>query len=361
MKVALVVYGSIDTVSGGYLYDRRLVDHLRSCGDRVEIVSIPSGTYLTHLLDNFTFRLPSEVDVIIEDELVHPSVIRANRRKPRGVPVVSLVHNLHSSEWRAAWQNALFRSVEKSHLESVDGFIFNSVVTRDSVLALVDSERPYVLAPPGGDRLGSVSPEAVRLRLAHPGPLRLLFLATVAPLKGLHVLLDALSGVRGDWTLDVAGSLAVDHEYARAMQVRAAGLRSPTRFHGVLDEAPLTALLRSTDLVVIPSYWEGFGIAYLEGMAFGIPAIGTAAGAIPHMLQQGVNGYMIPPGDAAELREIITQLAYDRQLLQRLSLNALSYFTSRPTWGESGEIVRGFLVDLLQQRGSADFQQQGQA
>lgn len=354
MNIALVVYGSIETISGGYLYDRQLVAYLRSCGDRVQITSIPPGSYFSHLLDNLSFRLPSEADIIIEDELIHPSVLAANFRRDRGIPVISLVHNLHSSERRAGWQNTLLRQTERRYLESVDGFIFNSGTTRDSVLRLIGDARLHVVAPPAGDRLGGLTPDVVRKRAIQPGPLRLLFLASVTPLKGLHVLLNALSGLPGGCcTLDVVGSLAADAAYARHMQVAAATLAAPTRFHGALDGPPLVELLRSTDAVVIPSYWEGFGIAFLEGMAFGAPAIGTTAGAIPQMIRDGVNGYVVPPGDAAELREIIRNLASDRQLLARLSVGALAYYQSCPTWNQSAAIVRGFLVELLS-RGVSD-------
>ncbi len=351
MKVGLVIYGSIDKVSGGYLYDRKLVGYLRSCGDEVEIVSIPTGSYFSHLLNNSSFRLPSDVDILIEDELVHPSVLAANGMRAPRVPVISLVHNLHSSERRAAWQNAFYRQIEKLHLRSADGFIFNSTITRDSVVQLAGKDKPNVLAPPGGDRLGSLTPDAVRARLAVPGPLRLLFLANVTPLKGLHVLLDALSALpAGCCSLDVAGSLAVDADYARQMQARAATLATPTRFHGVLDGEPLAELLAGTDLLVIPSYWEGFGISYLEGMAYGAPAIGTTAGAIPQLIRDGVNGYLVTPGDSAALARHIERLGGDRDLLMRLSLAALQTFGERPTWDQSAAAVRDFLQQMLGRR-----------
>ncbi len=353
MKIGLVIYGSIDTISGGYLYDRKLVSHLRSCGEAIETISIPPGSYGSHLLDNFSFRLPTDFDILIEDELVHPSVLAANALRIRDVPVISLVHNLHSSERRTEWQNSLYRLFEKRHVSSVDGFIFNSAITRDSVQRLIGDDKPHVLAPPGGDRLGSLSAEAVRLRAAHTGPLRLLFLANVTPLKGLHVLLEALAGLpNGSCALDVAGSLTVDSDYARRMQQQAAALPAPARFHGVLDGEALAALLKASDVLVIPSYWEGFGIAYLEGMAFGLPAIGTTAGAIPQLIRDGVNGYIIAPGHSAALRVILGRLAADRQLRERLSLNALQYFESCPTWEQSGEMVRGFLRQVLRDRGS---------
>ena len=72
MKIGLLIYGSLDTVSGGYLYDRKLVEYLRAQGDTVEIISLPWRNYAAHLMDNFRFRLPPGLDLLIEDELNHP-------------------------------------------------------------------------------------------------------------------------------------------------------------------------------------------------------------------------------------------------------------------------------------------------
>ena len=213
---------------------------------------------------------------------------------------------------------------------------------------LLATRVPYIIASPGGDRLGTLSLEKVMQRNSVGGPLRLLFLANVTPLKGLHVLLDALSRLpAGTCTLDVAGSLTVDASYAKRMQEQAAALSSPVTFHGILDGAPLIDLLARSQVLVLPSFYEGFGIAYLEGMAFGLPAIGTNAGAIPQMIAHGDNGFLISPGDAVALANLIQGLAADRQLLGRLSSNALNYFHSCATWEQSAEKIRSFLLEMV--------------
>ena len=81
MHLALVIYGSLDTVSGGYLYDRMLVQHLREQGDEVEIVSLPWRNYAVHLTQNFAPQLRNwrGYDAILQDELNHPSLFIANR------------------------------------------------------------------------------------------------------------------------------------------------------------------------------------------------------------------------------------------------------------------------------------------
>jgi glycosyltransferase involved in cell wall biosynthesis len=348
MKLGLVIYGSLDTMSGGYLYDRMLVAHLRKCGDQVEIINLPWRNYFSHLTDNLRFRLPHSFDILIQDELNHPSLIIANKRR-HGCPVISLVHNLRSLEPRPSWQNAFYRQVERSYLKSVDGFIFNSETTRQAVHSLAGRDKPYLVATPGGDRLGSLTAEQVEARAAEAGLLRLLFLANVTPLKGLHVLLKAISGQQLAVRVDVVGSLTVDSKYAGEMQrfVTVHDLSSIVRFHGILDGEALTETIKQAHVLVIPSSYEGFGIAYLEGMAFGLPAIGTAAGAIPQLITDGENGYLIALGDSQVLAERLTELASNRELLTRLSLNALKRYRSQPAWEQTSDKIRGFLLEMF--------------
>src|SRR5271157_5490980 len=188
MKIGLIIYGSLDTVSGGYLYDRKLVESLRKHSDQVEIISLPWRNNAAHLTDNFHFRLPRGFDLIMEDELNHPSLLVANGQE-HSYPVVSLVHNLHSLEPRPAWQNNLYRIVEQSYLNSVDGFIFNSNTTRNAVQKLIRDQKPFVIASPPTDRFGSrLNENQIYSQANETNSLGLLFLGNVIPLKGLHVL-----------------------------------------------------------------------------------------------------------------------------------------------------------------------------
>lgn len=359
MKIGLIIYGSPDSISGGYLYDRMLLSHLRARGDEVEILSLPRRGYASRIADNLRFRVPGGLDLVLQDELTHLSLLVSNAKK-RDVPVISIVHNLHTSERRAEWQNALYRPIERQYLRSVDGYVFNSQTTRKSVEALISGHRPAVVATPGGDRLGVWSREKIAGRAHEPGPLRLLFLANVTALKGLQVVLEALASLRaGICALDVVGSCEVEREYARAMQRRASGLSSAVAFHGVLDGQPLADILMRAQVMVVPSYYEGFGIAYLEGMAFGLPPIATTAGAVPELVLHAKNGYLVAPGDSRGLARLLETLAVDRTLLGRIGVCALECFLSKPTWEESAAVVREFLIDVLRGHGSSRAEHEG--
>jgi glycosyltransferase involved in cell wall biosynthesis len=354
MKIGLVIYGSLDTLSGGYLYDRKLVEYLRKQGDTVELFSLPWRNYAAHLTDNFTFRLPPGLDILIQDELNHPSLIAANLQK-HPYRVISLVHHLRCSEQRPAWQNTFYRMIESLYLRSVDGFIFNSQTTRGVVHSILDTSeleqgKPSIVAYPPTDRFGDGLSEREVVERAQNGPLRILFLGNVMPRKGLHVLLDALSRLQpSSFIVDVIGSLTTDPAYARAMQKKAAtlGLSSLVTFHSSLNNAPLVEKLSNAHILVVPSSYEGFGIVYLEGMAFGLPAIGTTAGAAGEIIRDGETGFLIRPDDAQTLAARLEHLAADRALLTRLSLNALEHYRQQPKWEQTAGEIRQFLVEMI--------------
>jgi glycosyltransferase involved in cell wall biosynthesis len=352
MKIGFVIYGSLDTVSGGYLYDRKLVEYLRAQGDSVEVISLPWRSYGAHLTDNFSFRLPKDLDILIQDELNHPSLIRANAGK-HPYPIVSLVHHLRCSELRPQWQNDFYQVVEKKYLRSVDGFIFNSKTTQGVVNGLIDHGKPSVVAYPPTDRFGEAILESEILERTKGNELRILFLGNVIYRKGLHTLIEALSRVGRDnissYKLDVVGGLTAEPQYAKEMQQRVMvnALSSAVTFHGALDNEPLVEMYKQSHVMVVPSSYEGFGIVYIEGMGFGLPAIGTTAGAASEVISHGEDGYLIEPDDAGTLANYLDELAKNRELLLRLSLNAMKRYKTQPKWDETAKNIRVFLRRMI--------------
>lgn len=348
MKIGFILYGSIYTRSGGYLYDRMLVEYLRQQGDTVEIISLPWRNYAFHLLDNWSFTLPAGFDILIQDELNHPSLIRANL-KPHPCPVVSLVHHLRSSELRPVWQNKLYGMVEKKYLRSVDGFVFNSLTTQKVVETFVQDKKPGLVAYPPTDRFDNPPSEESILENSKQYPFTLVFLGNVMERKGLHTLLKAVKSIKFNFHLDVIGSLDMEPKYARNMQdfVSAHGLTPNVQFHGALDSQNLIKLLERAHILVVPSSYEGFGIVYLEGMGFGLPAVGTTAGAAAEIIHEGIDGFLIEPGDSITLAQQFKHLNANRDLLAQMSLAARSRYLAQPTWNQTAQSIREFLLSFL--------------
>ncbi len=357
MRIGLIIYGSLDTVSGGYLYDRKLVEYLRGCGDTVEVFSLPWRNYTRHLLDNFSNDLyrrvrAAELDVLLEDELNHPSLLRFNRRLRQQVryPLISIVHHLRSCETQPSLLQSGYRWIERHYLASVDGFICNSETTRQAVAAVLDRAElaRSVIAYPAGDRFSAqLTPEIIQQRAHEVGPLRLVFVGNVIPRKGLLILLEALLQLPpGMCQLTVVGNTDLDALHMRVVYHLLLVTRLPgVTLTGVISDAELATILARSHALVVPSEYEGFGIVYLEGMSFGLPAIGSTAGAAREIITDGVNGYLVPPNDPAALAKCLAALASDRDHLARLGLAARERFLSQPSWAASMARVRQALLD----------------
>ena len=244
--------------------------------------------------------------------------------------------------------------MERQYLTSVDGFICNSRTTRAEVEALAGSNRPAVVAPPGGDHIsGCLSREEVLSR-APAGDLRIIFVGNLIPRKGLHTLLTALASLPDqDWSLTVVGSPEMNPLYVRDIhaQIAALGLNGKVRLLGTVTGEELAGHLRQSQLLAVPSSYEGFGIVYLEARRFGLPVIAGDAGGVREIVSHGVNGFLVPPGEAAPLARCLSSLIRNRDLLVQMSLAALAAAACQPTWEAGAAAVREFLLGFANYEG----------
>lgn len=358
MIIGLVIYGDLDTLSGGFLYDRRLVEHLRAGGHQVRIFSLPWRSYMAGLIDNLSPHFSAELsganlDVLVQDELNHASLFFINRRLQGRAPypLISLVHHLRCSEPRSPLPQLATRWIERYYLRSVDGFIFNSQTTRRSVGRLASRGENSVVAYPGRDHIHpDVSPDQIIQRASSSTSLRILFIGSLIPRKGLHVLLRALQAFDGrSWRLDIFGGLDLDRGYTATIRsaVRHSGHAERVHLHGPQPRSTLATYLRDGHVMALPSFYEGFGIAYLEAMGFGLPVIATTAGGPRELIDHGENGFLIPPGDHIALRGALERLSLDRARLAQMGRAAQARFNAHPTWAEEMAHIAEFLQNLV--------------
>jgi len=320
MKIGFVA-GGLERVTGGNLYDLKLIECLRAAGEQVEVIAAPAAGF----------------DLLVEDALV-----RRLTRSP--VPRVGLVHYLRSRD-----RGGLFNLfADSAYLNSLDGFIFNSEATARDAGALLSRPKPSVVAFPGADRFAAeVGAEEIEARAKAKGPLRLLFTGNVIRRKGLHVLLDALARApRGLWSLTVAGALDLEPAYVRAVRkkIAAAGIAGSVVFRGVLDEQELSAAFRDSQVLAVPSLYEPAGMVYLEALGFGLPVIAGTRGGAGEIVTHGREGFLVRPGDSFGLHNYLGIMINNRSLLSRMSLAALERHKSLPTWEANGRLVRDFLA-----------------
>jgi glycosyltransferase involved in cell wall biosynthesis len=149
--------------------------------------------------------------------------------------------------------------------------------------------------------------------------LRLAYIGGLSWQKGVHVLLDALDGVRGQVELSTAGDESFDPRYVARLKAKA---RPNVRFLGLLSHQGVWELLSQTDVVVIPSLWnETFSLIAHEAFAAGVPVVASRAGALSDAVHDGQDGLLVSPGDVTAWREALQRMVDQPDLIAKLRAN----------------------------------------
>lgn len=167
-----------------------------------------------------------------------------------------------------------------------------------------------------------------------------LFVGRILPHKGIDYLIDALED---GLELDVAGRI-YDRKYYEILLEKSRGKK--VRFHHGLNDVELVAMYRQALAVAQPSVYETcfghktevpelLGLAALEGMACGIPAIVSSAGSLPELVSQGRNGFIVPPNDPSALREKMNYLLRNSADAQKMGFAAREWVLKNFTWKET--------------------------
>jgi glycosyltransferase involved in cell wall biosynthesis len=165
--------------------------------------------------------------------------------------------------------------------------------------------------------------EQLALPACGPGPLRLGYLGTLIPSKGLHVLLAAFRRLpRGTVELRIHGNSVPyhgDHGYlTRCFAMLRPG--DAVTYHGPYATAELPRILEAIDVVCAPALWhEAFGLTVREGLAAGRPVVVSRIGGLQDAVVGGVEGLILPPGDVDAWAGAILGLAQDRPLARSMA------------------------------------------
>jgi glycosyltransferase involved in cell wall biosynthesis len=345
---AFAVPGDLDTPTGGYAYDRRMIAELKALGWRPEVLDLGDGfprpNALTlavakaHLSD-----VPKGRPIVIDGLAfgVMPEIAAELRDSH---PLIALVHHPLALETGVKPDEAvMLQRSERAALGCARAVIANSAATARALVADygVDSER-ITVAPPGTDRPPVIA--------HHPtGPTHLLSVGAVVPRKGYDVLTAALSElVDIPWRLTIAGDCSRDRAAAARLKVdiERFGLQGRVVIEDAVSSERLAALYASADLFVLPSRYEGFGMAYAEAIAHGLPVIGTTAGAIPDTVPVEA-GILVPPDDSGALGAALRRLVESAEDRARYAAGARAAAERLPTWRGSAELFSRALERVI--------------
>ncbi|MHB8470406.1 MAG: glycosyltransferase family 4 protein [Gaiellaceae bacterium] len=179
---------------------------------------------------------------------------------------------------------------------------------------------------------------ALRRRLGIEGP-TLAFAGRLGPQKALGVALAALAAAPGV-SLLVAG----DGEARAELEAGAAGLGGRVRFLGARQRHEVLELFAASDATLLSSSWENFPHTVVESLSVGVPVIATRVGGVPEIVADGVNGLLVPPGDAPALAAAIRRYFAEDELRERLTAAAaasVSRFAESVVFAQLEHVLAG--------------------
>jgi len=153
-------------------------------------------------------------------------------------------------------------------------------------------------------------------------PNMVLFLGHMAPDKGVFDLLEAVSAARGavpDLRLVCAGD---GDRIAVARYAERLGIAEAVKFTGWVGPSGKRALFESAAVLAAPAYDAALPMSLLEAMAAGVPVVAAAVGGIPEAIVDGVNGFLVAPGDSASLARVLRKVLLERALAARIAAAA---------------------------------------
>jgi glycosyltransferase involved in cell wall biosynthesis len=278
---------------------------------------------------------PAEATVLVDSLLVHDPAALADIRSAAGRrPIALLAHYLAGCDPTIA--------APPSVPGPFDRYLVPSAFMRDALIQRgVEAGRISVARP------GVSSPSLARVPRERSAMPRLLTVASQLPVKGLLEAVQALSSLSDrDWQWDLVGDETLDPEYSRVLvhTIAASPIAGRVRSVGPLPPAAMGERYAGTDLLLVPSRFESFGMAVREGMAHGLPVVAFDVGGLPESIVHGHTGWLVPAGDDAGFAEAVRLLLDDAALRRRLGDAAQEVSRTFPGWGETVRAIERALA-----------------
>lgn len=332
MSIHLIVPAPFSAISGGYNYDRRMVEGLRALGQDVRVVEM-AGRHpypdeaATAAAQAALAEIPADARIIIDGLGLPAFLPLADELKRRAA--FALIHHPTALEPGAPTsQREALRAAERVLFNACAGIIATSALTARELPEKfgVEAQRIHAVEPgtdPAPRALGSGGPGCA-----------ILSVGLLVPRKGHDVLLRALARLTDlEWSLTIAGDGTRDVAHADGLRALAAelGIAQRLRLLGAISDAALEAEYARADLFALATRYEGYGMAAAEAMARGLPLAITAGGAIAEIVPEAA-AVVAAVDDHNSLSRAMRRPIFDQALRADMAEAAWRAGQNLPRW-----------------------------
>jgi glycosyltransferase involved in cell wall biosynthesis len=349
-RAAFAVPGSLDTPTGGYAYDKRIIAELHALGWQIDVIDLgaafPNPDAVTRTAALTKLQAVAEGQPIVLDGLAFGVMAEEAEILHARHPLVALVHHPLALETGLDRATArVLHASERAALSRTQAVIVTSVPTADILCRdyAVPAARIAVIRP-------SVDWPATLLRPRRAdGSVHLLAVGAVTPRKGYDILIEVLGSlVDLPWQLTIAGDTTRNATTFARLQADIARLQLHDRIAitGAVSDARLAELYANADVFALASLFEGYGMVFGEAIAHGLPIVATAVGAAKDIVPAGA-GLLVSPGDATALRDALRQVIVQKDARRGMAQAAREGAARLPQWRESAAAFAQVLEALL--------------
>lgn len=333
IPAAFAIPGDIDTLTGGYLYEKRLLSGLRDLGHDMQHLELPASfpdagpddmACAVGMLQSLDPARP-----LILDGLVSGAIDPAGLATVRA-PVIAMVHHplAEESGLNEARQSQLLQT-ERENLRLSRHVLVPSPHTRRILIDRYDVPPAKItVARPGVDK--------TRLPRAPVSPPLILSVGILHPRKGHDVLIAALRRIAHlDWQAVIVGN-PWDRSHAAALQdmVNASPVAARIHLAGRVSDTRLRRLYARASVFALATRYEGYGIVFDEALLNGLPVVSCDTGAVPETLPTGTR-LLTPTDDPAAFAAALDRILSDGALRERLTLAAEAAGQALPDWRDT--------------------------
>ncbi len=341
---AFAIPGDIATLTGGYIYERRLLEGLRDIGHRMAHVALgdsfpdPTAADMADAARQLWALRPGEP--LILDGLAFGSIDTAVLAQVRA-PVVAMIHHplAQESGLEPDRRDHLFVT-ERANLAHAAHVLVPSPHTARLLASAYDVAPDRItIARPGTDRPS-------RANVPEDPPL-ILSVGILHPRKGHDILLQALAHLRHrDWHAVIVGQ-PWDHAHAADLASLLAQLGLTGRVHlaGQVSGDALAGLYARSAVFALATRYEGYGIVLDEAQAHGLPIVSCRTGAVPDTVPTGA-GLLVPPDDPAAFAAALDRLLTDPGLRAQMARASARSGATLPGWADTARVASTVLDRL---------------
>jgi hypothetical protein len=344
-RLYFAIPGDIETPTGGYVYDRKLIALLPEHGIDVAHLPLPSGFPFPSAEEigeakQLLASVPADA-VLLIDGLAFGAL---PDQSLTGItaPIAAMLHHPLGLETGLSEQESReLLASERGALKFARHIIVTSATTAATLKELS-------FAPPPPTTVAEPGTEPAERSTGGSGVCEILSVGAVVPRKGHDILVEALAKLphRG-WCCTIAGSLDRDQDFVQRLrqQIAELDLSEHVMLTGPLNSEAINAEYAKADIFALPSRYEGYGMAFAGALARGVPIVAARAGAVPGTVPDET-GLLVPPDDAQAFSEALHALIGDAALRRKMSDAAWAHAQTLPRWETTARIVAGVIKEL---------------